>query len=111
MKTKMTCIAILLVCGFLTVTASADQSYRITLGNMSKMGGTELQPGEYKLIVDAPKVMLTDLKTGKSIELEAKIENTDEKFANTEVHSTHVDGLSHIKEIRLGGTKTRIAFN
>jgi hypothetical protein len=111
MKTKMTCIAILLAFGFLTATAMADQSYRITLSNASKIGNAELKPGDYKLVVDAPKVVLTELRTGQSIELEAKVENMDEKVDNTEIHSNSVDGVSQINEIRIGGSKTRIVFN
>jgi hypothetical protein len=111
MKTKTICIAILLAFGFLTSIASADQSYRITLSNASKIGNIELQPGEYKLVVDMPKVVFTELKTGKSIELAAKIENVDEKFANTQIHWSHVDGVRQIIEIRIGGSKTKIAFN
>ncbi len=111
MKTKMTCIAILLAFGLLTVAANADQNYRITLNAASKIGNAELQPGEYKVAVDAPKVVLTELKTGKSVELEAKIENMDEKFDRTEVHSNVVDGVNRINEIRIGGSKTKLAFN
>lgn len=110
MKTKMTCIAILLAFGFLTATASADQSCRFTLSNTSKIGDAELRPGDYKLVVDAPQVVLIELRTGKSIELQAKVENMDEKVAVTQVHSKQVDGVSRISEIRIGGSKTRIAF-
>jgi hypothetical protein len=111
MKTKIACITILLACGFLTVAASADQSFKFSLSDVSKIGTAELKPGEYKVVVDAPKVVLTDLKSGKSITLEAKVENMDEKFDRTEVHSSRVDGVSQIKEIRIGGSKTKIAFD
>ena len=110
MKTKMTCIAILLAFGFLTATANADQSYKCTLSSACKIGSADVQPGDYKLVVDAPKVVLTELSTGKSIELEAKVESTDQKFATTEIHSSQVDGASRIREIRIGGSKTIIAF-
>jgi hypothetical protein len=111
MKTKMTCIAILLAFGFLTAAASADESYRFTLNKESKIGNAELHPGDYKLVVGGPKVVLTEIKTGKSVELEAKVENVDKKFDTTEIHSKQVDGVSQISEIRIGGSKTRIAFN
>jgi hypothetical protein len=107
----MTWIAIPLAFGFLAAIASADQTYRITLTDASKIGTTELQPGDYKLVVDASKVVLTDLRNDKSIELEARIENMDEKVRATEVHSDRADGDNHITEIRLGGSKTRIVFD
>lgn len=111
MKTKTACIAILLAIGFLTSTGIADQSCRITLSNASKIGNTEFRPGDYKLVVDVPKVIFTELKTGKSVELAAKIENVDEKFANTQIHWNHADGVRQIIEIRIGGSKTKIAFD
>ena len=111
MKTKMTCIAILLALGFLTPAASADESCRFTLTNTSRIGNAELRPGEYKLVIDAPKVVLTELNTGKSIELEANVENVDKKFDRTEIHSKQVDGVSQISEIRIGGSKTKVAFD
>lgn len=112
MKTKITFIAILLACGFLTVAASADQSVRFSLSDVSRIGTAELKPGDYKLVIDdAPKVVLTHLKSGKTIELQAKVEDMEEKFERTEVHSSRVDGVSQIKEIRIGGSKTKIAFD
>jgi hypothetical protein len=111
MKIKTTCIAILLAFGFLTCVASADQSYRITLSNASKIGSIELQPGDYKLVVDVPKVIFTELRTRKSVGLAAKVENVDEKFDKTEIHWSQVDGIRQIIEIRIGGSKTKIAFD
>jgi len=45
-------------------------------------------PGEYKLPVDvhAPTVCFTDMTSGKQIELEAQVENVEEKFDTTEIH-------------------------
>ena len=58
----------------------------------------------------SPKIALTELKTGKLIELEAKVESVEKKFPTTEIHSKKVDGVSQISEIRIGGSKTRITF-
>ena len=79
MKTKMTCIAILLAFGFLTATANADQSYKFTLNSACKIGSTDVQPGDYKLVVGGPKSVLTHLKTGKSFELDATVDSADQK--------------------------------
>ena len=38
MKMKVTCIAILLLAGFLTTAASAEETYRITVPSTSKIG-------------------------------------------------------------------------
>lgn len=110
MKMKVTCIAILLLAGFLTTAASAEETYRITVPSTSKIGVAEFPAGEYKITVGSPKIALTELKTGKLIELEAKVESVEKKFPTTEIHSKKVDGVSQISEIRIGGSKTRITF-
>lgn len=71
----------------------------------------ELQPGEYKLVVDEPKVRFIELKTGKSLELDARVESGDRKFDSTKIHTQSVDGVSQSRQIRIGGTETRIAFD
>ena len=111
MKTKTICVVFLVALGFLAATASADQSCRFTLSSAAKIGTAELSPGEYRLVVDANKAVLTELKTGKLIELEAKIEQGEQKANATQVHTTQVDGVSQIREIRIGGSKTKVAFN
>ena len=110
MKTKMTCIAILLLFGFLANVASADETYRITVPSDSKIGASEFPAGDYKITVGTPKIVLTALKTGKPIELTGKVESAEKKFSTTEIHSKKVDGVAQISEIRIGGSKTRITF-
>lgn len=110
MKSKTTYLTLLLALSFFIPTASADESYRLTLSGASKIGKAELRSGDYKLVVDAGKIVLTEVKTGESVEIQAKVENVDKKFATTEVHSKQVDGVSLISEIRVGGSKTKIAF-
>lgn len=110
MKTKMTCVAVLLLSGFLTTAAGAAETYRITVPSTSKIGAAEFPAGEYKITVGAPKVVLTELRTGKLIELEGKVGNAEKKIPTTEIHSKKVDGVSQISEIRIGGSKTIITF-
>lgn len=111
MKIIVRCLAALFAIGLVAGSAYADQSYRITLGAASRIGNIELQPGEYKLVVDAPKVRFTHTDSGKTVELEAKIEETATKYTLTEIQSARAEGVNKIKEIRIGGSKTRIAFN
>jgi len=112
MKIKTLGLAILLAAGFLAPSATADQpkSYRITISAASKVGQAEFKPGEYRLVVDEPKVRLVELKTGKSVELDAKVESGDRKFDSTEIRTAEVNGVSQIRQIRIGGTKTSVAF-
>ena len=111
MKNVMRCLAILAAIGLVAGSAFADQSYRITLSTDSKIGNLEFKAGEYKLVVDAPKVRLTEVNSGKAVELEAKVEDAATKNEQTAIHSTRVDGVTKISEIRIGGSKTRIAFD
>ena len=111
MTIMVKCLAALFAIGLVAGSAYADQSYRITLSKVSKIGNIEFQPGEYKLIVDAPKVRLTNANSGKTVELEAKVDEAATKSTLTEIQSTSSEGVRRIKEIRIGGSKTRIAFN
>ena len=111
MNTKIMSIAILLIAGLPTATLSADHSYRINIRDTSSIGSIEFQPGEYTLDVESPKVVLTELKSGKPVHLEAQVHNMERKINNTEIHSKRVAGVNQISEIRIGGSKTRIVFN
>ncbi len=111
---KMKYLAILVALGFFAGSVRGDdpKSYRLTLSTVSKIGGQELQPGEYKLLVDTqnPKVRFTEVKTGNEIELEAKVETVSEKIATTMIRSANGGEVRRIIEIRLGGSKTRVLF-
>jgi hypothetical protein len=113
MKMKATILAMVLSIGFLAAVAAADQpkSYRITISTPSKIGATELNRGDYRVQVDQPKVRFTEVKTGKTVEFEVKVENLEAKIPSTTIQSQNVDGVSMIREIRIGGSKTKIAFD
>jgi hypothetical protein len=111
MKSIIKYLAIVAVFGLVAGSAYADQRYRITLSSVSKIGNTEFKPGEYKMVVEAPKVRFTHLNTGKEVELAAKVVQAVEKNEHTTIHSKSVDGFAQISEIRIGGSKTRIAFD
>ena len=91
--------------------AMADKSYQVTLSSAAKIGSVQFQPGEYKLVLDDSSAHFTQVKTGEEIEVPAKIDDTAEKkFESTAIHSNSASGETLITEIRLGGTKTRVAF-
>jgi hypothetical protein len=110
---KMKCLVLLLAIGALAGNAIADQpkSYRITLADVFHVGNTAFEPGEYKVVLDSPKIRFIHVKTNNTVELDARIENAEKKFAATEVHSKDVDGTNRISEIRLGGSKARLIFD
>lgn len=96
---------------FLTVSlafAGAD-TYRVQLFQPSSIDGKVLKPGEYKLTLENDKVMIQ--KGKESVEATVKVESSDTKYPSTSVRYTDENGQMKIREIRLGGTGTRVVFN
>jgi hypothetical protein len=100
----------LLVClGTLTTAlAAAASRYTIDFRNPALVAGTELKPGTYTMEVNGDKAMLQRGK--QQVEVNVKMEEGSEKFSDTTVRYTMVDGKYHVAEIRLRGTKTKIVF-
>jgi hypothetical protein len=94
----------------LGLSIAAAKTYEITIDNAMKAGTVTLKPGRYNMKVDAAKVMFTD-DSGKSVEATGKVVTADKKFDNTMVDSKQVNGVAEIREIDLGGTKTKIQFS
>ena len=113
MKNMIRCLVMLLAVGLFGGNVRGDKlkSYAITLSSTYRIGETEFQPGNYRIVVDASKVRFTQVGSDKAaVEVDAKVESTDSKFDRTAVHSKQVDGVNHISEITLGGSKTKLAF-
>jgi hypothetical protein len=94
--------------GFVAITlaiASAATTYKVTLFQPSVISGTELKPGEYKVEIKNDKAVLWQGKN--STEVPVKVESTDQKNRATAVR---YGSGSHIEEIRIGGTKTKLVF-
>lgn len=88
--------------------ASAASTHRVQLFQTSTVGGTELQPGEYKLTVDGNKAVIT--KGKQTVEAAVKTETADSKFSSTSVRYSNGNGKYKVQEIRLGGTTTKLVF-
>jgi hypothetical protein len=94
----------------LALAVASAKTYTVTLFQPAVVGGTELQPGEYKLDVQDTKVIV--LKNGKqTAESSVKVETSESKYSTTSVRYTNGDGKYRVQEIRLGGTKTKLVFN
>lgn len=96
-----------LLFGFASVAlavASAATSYNVTFYDSVMINGAKVQPGNYKVEVNASTATL---KQGKSvIQAPVKVESTAEKFGTNVVR---IEG-SELQEIRLGGTRTKLVF-
>src|SRR5678816_3391136 len=91
----------------ITVLAQAADR-RITLLDPCVIAGTKLNPGEYKVQIDGEKVKIYSPK--QSVETTAKIETGAEKYNSNALGYEPGDGPHRIREIRLGGTNTKIVF-
>jgi hypothetical protein len=99
---------VLFAAGALTIAAAA-QNYKITLFQESVVAGSTLQPGDYKVIVEGEKVVIS--KGKQTVETTAKLETNGSKYSSTSVRYENGDGKYRVKEIRLGGTNTKLVFN
>ena len=83
---------------------SAAGSYRVSIFNKTSIGGSQLNPGDYKVEVKENKAIF--LQGKKSFEAPVEVQTSQEKFGATSVK--YVNGA--IQEIRLGGTNTKLVF-
>jgi hypothetical protein len=100
---------LLLAMGIVVLGASAGETYRVTFFQPSVVKGQEFKAGDYRIRVADQKVMIVDGK--REVEVAAKVEAADQKFAATTVRYSDTAGKFTIAEIRLGGTKTKLVFN
>jgi hypothetical protein len=84
----------------------AGKTYTITLHSPAVAGATELKPGEHTVqLVDGNAIVIdgkTDTRTP------VKVETANRKFDETSVRIDSDGGKAHIREIRLGGSTTRL---
>ena len=110
---KNVCLMILAAAGLLIAPAYADKPkvYPITLNSGTFAGTTELEAGQYHVLVhaDEMRVQLRDAD-GNIKDVPAKVETADEKFDRTEIHTRKDGEANRIIEIRIGGTKYKINF-
>ncbi len=101
-----------LAVAFLMMSGSvyAAKSYDITLSKSAKAGTLDLAAGDYAVSHDGSKVKFTAVKSGKSMETDATVENSDKKFATTLVDTEATNDSVKIHEIDLGGTVTKLKF-
>src|ERR1039457_6704669 len=93
-----------------TLSVASAKTYDILLSSPTKAGNVQLKPGEYQLTVNGTKAIFTDVNTAKSFTTEVKVENTDTKFGDTKIDASSDGSTSVIKDIELGGSKTKIDF-
>ncbi len=93
-----------------TLSLASAKTYEITLSSASKAGNVELKAGQYRLKVDGTNATFINMETAKPLSTTVKVVNTDKKFDTTTVDASKEGGTDVIKDIELGGSKTKIEF-
>jgi hypothetical protein len=99
----------LMVVTLMAVSFATAKTYTVKLHQPSMVEGKELKPGNYKVELNDAKVMITNGK--ETVETAVKTEEGDVRFSSTSVRYTDDNGKMKIREIRLGGTSTKLVFN
>jgi hypothetical protein len=81
----------------------------VKLHQPSVVEGKELKPGNYKVQLSDSAITITNGK--ETVESTIKTEEGSERFASTSVRYTEDAGKMKIREIRVGGTSTKVVFN
>jgi hypothetical protein len=93
-------------CVFALGIATAASTYHVKIADPTWIGTTELKPGEYEVKVDGDKITFKQGK--KVIEVSAKVETSASKFSDTQMDIKTENGQAKLKELDLGGTKSKI---
>jgi hypothetical protein len=102
---KITALKLSLATLVLGAAAIAASSYDVKLYAPVSIGATNLKAGDYKVEMQGDKAVF---KSGKNvIEVPATMGTSDQKFGFTSLLTTD----SKLREIDLGGTKSKIVFN
>jgi len=100
---------ILLSCALAAVAIASSKTYKVKLFEQATVGGNVLKPGEYQVEVVDQKAVLRQGKT--ETQAPVKVEEGSDKYADTTVRYLNADGKMQIREIHLGGTKTKLVFS
>jgi hypothetical protein len=93
-----------------TLSFGSAKTYEITLSSPTKAGNLQLKPGQYKLKVDGSNATFIGVDNAKSVTTTVKVVNSDKKFETTTVDADKDGDTAVIKDIELGGSKTKLEF-
>jgi len=100
-----------MACAVLAIVSVASAAtYHVTINQPSVIKGNEMKAGDYQLnLKDNAVVLMKGRKT--AVEIPVKVENVDKKFTSTSIVYSQENGKTSVKEIQLGGTKTKLLFD
>lgn len=95
-------------CVFSLGIATAASTYHVRISDPTWVGQTELKPGDYQVKVEGDKITF---KMGKNVvEVPAKVETNASKFSDTQMDIKTENGQAKLKELDLGGTKSKVVL-
>jgi hypothetical protein len=104
---RIYCAVLLILAGVSIVSA---KSYRISLVNMTAVGGSQLKAGEYSLEVKGENAIFTSDDSGKKFTIPVKVQTVQTKHQGTVLQTTSEGGTSRLKAIEVGGSTTLLQF-
>ena len=99
---------LLIVFAVLAIGVASAETFHVTLFQSTVVKGTELKAGDYKLDLQTNQVVIQNGKT--KLEVPVTVDKAEKKFNNTAVRYSEDRGKYSLREIELGGTKTKLVF-
>jgi len=95
-------------CVFSLGIATAATTYHVRIADPTWVGQNQLKPGDYDVKVEGDKVTFKQGK--KMIAVPAKVQTNASKFSDTQMDIRTENGQPQLKELDLGGTKSKIVL-
>ena|SRR5579862_4144532 len=105
-KSFISTLALLAVTAMAMPAISAPISKTVTFAEQVTINGTQVMPGDYKVVVDGNKVTV-EKRHNVIVQTDARVEQRNEKYQTTSV--IH-DAKGAVQEIDLGGGNQAIVF-
>jgi hypothetical protein len=90
------------------LSVASAETYRVNLAQPAVVKGTELKAGDYHFNVKDNTVVIARGK--QKVEVPVKVDTADKKFPGTRILYGTENGKYFIREIELGGTRTKLLF-
>jgi hypothetical protein len=93
----------------LTASLATAKTFTVRLHEPTTIENKQLKPGNYKVTLSEGNATITNGR--ETVETAVQTEENTDRFSATSVRYTDKDGKKTIREIRIGGTNTRVVFN
>ena len=93
-----------------SLSLASAKTYEISLSGPTKAGSVNLKAGQYRVKVDGNNATFFGVDGGKPATTSVKVVNGDKKFETTTVDANKEGNTEVIKDIELGGSKTKLEF-